>query len=168
MSDSPRSQLYAELLDAMRDSASRALMLHHAVASRFGLNGTDIKALDLARNESELTAGRLAHLTGLTTSAVTALLDRLERRGLIRREHDPRDRRKVIVLVTGVHEAESAPIFATLADRIRATLDEYPEDALRTFLDLYQRINALTRDYTATLPRRDADAPTVHTVGGAE
>ena len=156
--DSTRARLYAELMEAMRENASRTVMLHYAIAERFGLGGTDIKALDLAREEPELTAGRLAQLTGLSTSSVTALLDRLERRGLIRRERDPRDRRKVIVVATGAHEADSGAIFAGIAERFQSVLDDYPEEALRTFLDLAQRLNAMAYDYTATLTRDRTDA----------
>lgn len=154
--ESTRARLYAGLLEAMRENASRTVMLHYTIAERFGLGGTDIKALDLARAEPELTAGRLAQLTGLSTSSVTALLDRLERRGLIRRERDPRDRRKVIVVATGAHEADGGPVFAQIAERFQAVLDDYPEETLQAFLDLARRLNAMAYDYTATLTRERA------------
>lgn len=58
MSRDRRATLIAALTDQMRDSATRAVMLHQAIAERFGLNSTDLKCLDLARNERQLTAGR--------------------------------------------------------------------------------------------------------------
>lgn len=75
----------------MREQASRTLMFHQAVADRAGLGPTEMKALDLARSEDRLTAGRLAEVTGLSTSATTSLLDRLERRGFVERRRDPAD-----------------------------------------------------------------------------
>ena len=139
----------------MRENASRTLMLHQAVADRFGLGSTDMKAMDLARGESGLTAGRLAELTGLSGPAVTALLDRLERRGLIERQRDPHDRRKVLVIATDAHVPTAGPIFAGISDRVRALLDEYDDDALATFLEITRRLNEMARDYTRELTEGD-------------
>ena len=97
MSSRRRAALEAALDDQMRDSASRSVMLHQAITARLGLNSTDLKCLDLARNEPSLTAGRLAELTGLSPSAITTVLDRLERAGVIERHRDPADRRKVTI-----------------------------------------------------------------------
>ena len=80
-----RDELLAELAQVSREGASRALMLHQAVADRFGLGPSDIKCLDLARDEPDLTAGRVAEATGLSASAVTSVLDRLETAGFIER-----------------------------------------------------------------------------------
>jgi DNA-binding MarR family transcriptional regulator len=63
-----------------------------------GLNSTDFASLCLLLLHGPAPAGRLAELTGLTTGAVTGLVDRLEHAGLVRREVDPGDRRKVIVV----------------------------------------------------------------------
>lgn len=151
MSNVTRKDLYAGLLETMRESASRTLMLHQAVAERFGLNPTDLKCLDLARNEDRLTAGRLAELTGLRTSSVTAVLDRLERRGLVERRRDPADRRKVIVVATGLHLERGTAIFGDLADRVTAILDDYDESALVAYLDIARRLNEAARDITGTV-----------------
>ena len=89
-----RDELLAEMAQVSREGASRALMLHQAVADRFGLGPSDIKCLDLARDEPDLTAGRLAEATGLSASAVTSVLDRLERAGFIERVRGTEDRRE--------------------------------------------------------------------------
>jgi DNA-binding MarR family transcriptional regulator len=153
MPSSRREQLYTDLIDAMRDNASRTLMLHQAVADRLGLNFTDIKALDLTRNEPELTPGRLAELTGLRTSSVTALLDRLERRGMIARRRDATDRRKVIVEATGAHITSNQPIFAAIEDDVRRLLDDYDDDQLAAFLTLYARLNDMARDHADAISK---------------
>ena len=88
-----RTQVIADLMEASRDMAGWTLMLHQTIATRFGLGPTDMKCLDLARNEKALTAGRLAEITGLSTSAVTAAVDRLDKRGFVERGRDPHDRR---------------------------------------------------------------------------
>ena len=63
-----------------------------------GINPTDLGSLCLLLLHGPASAGRLAELTGLTTGAVTGVIDRLEKGGLVRRELDPADRRKVIVV----------------------------------------------------------------------
>ncbi|WP_051580433.1 MarR family winged helix-turn-helix transcriptional regulator [Pseudonocardia acaciae] len=130
------------LVDLMREHAGRTLMFHQAVTERVGLGPTDMKALDLARSESRLTAGRLAQVTGLSTSATTAVLDRLERRGFVERRRDPADRRKVVVVATGRHDEELGGIFATVEADTRALLAEYSEDELALITGFLTRLNS--------------------------
>src|SRR5579872_4079949 len=96
------SSEHAELQQAVgehfgRQLSAYTLLFHQAVAEHLGLNVTDLKCLDLARSEARLTPSRLAEVTGLTTAAVTTILDRLEQAGFVRRERDPSDRRKILV-----------------------------------------------------------------------
>ena len=67
------------------------------VAIRFGLTESDIEALEVLLDSGSATAGRLSELMGLTTGAVTRVIDRLEQAGYVRRVPDPADRRRVIV-----------------------------------------------------------------------
>src|SRR5262245_57499161 len=90
-------------------------MFHQAVADRLGLNPTDHKAADRRLTRGPMTAGELADATGLTTGAVTGVIDRLEKAGYVRREDDPKDRRRVIVRVVPKRIAEIAPLFDDLA-----------------------------------------------------
>src|SRR6476660_7809191 len=69
------------------------------VAIRFGLSESDIEALAVLIDAGASTAGRLSELTGLTTGAITRVIDRLEQAGFVRRVPDPADRRRVIVEV---------------------------------------------------------------------
>ncbi|MFB9904640.1 MarR family winged helix-turn-helix transcriptional regulator [Allokutzneria oryzae] len=132
---SSRAELLAEMEGVMRDNASRGLLMHQAIADRFGLGPTDIKCLDLARDEENLTAGRLAEITGLSTSAVTALLDRLEKADFIERRRDPSDRRRVFVVSTGRREAETARAFAPLRELMLRGLEGRTDDELRLIRD---------------------------------
>ena len=67
------------------------------VAIRFGLSESDVEALEVLLDTGAATAGRLSELMGLTTGAVTRVIDRLEQAGYVRRVPDPADRRRVIV-----------------------------------------------------------------------
>jgi DNA-binding MarR family transcriptional regulator len=137
----PRAQVVADLTDATRDLASWTLMLHQTIAAHFGLGPTDMKCLDLARGEENLTAGRLAEITGLSTSAVTSAVDRLEKRGFVERARDPDDRRKVIIRPTGAHDREAAAIFALVETGFTRMISDYDTESLEQITGFIRRCN---------------------------
>jgi DNA-binding MarR family transcriptional regulator len=139
---SSRAQLVDRLSELMRRASTYGLLIHQAIADQLGLIPTDLKCLDAARGEHQLTAGRLAEITGLSTSATTAALDRLERRGFIRRIRDEHDRRRVFVVSTGQHEAETTRLFSPLAAATTAITDDYDDDQLAFIADFLERLNA--------------------------
>jgi DNA-binding MarR family transcriptional regulator len=126
----------------MRRASTYGLLIHQAIADQLGLHPTDLKFLDAARGEPQLTPGRLAEITGLSTSATTAALDRLERRGFIRRVRDEQDRRRVFVVSTGQHETETARLFSPLATATMAIMDGYDDTQLALIADFLERLNA--------------------------
>src|SRR4030088_9320 len=117
-----RSKLMATLIEELRDNAGRGLLLHQAIAESFGLNTTDLKCVDLARREKDLTAGKLSQILGISASAVTAVLDRLERAGFIKRRRGLEDRRQVFVVSTDKHEAALRRVYAPMGDAYVALL----------------------------------------------
>ncbi len=128
-----------------------SLLFHQAVASRLGLNVTDLKCLDLARGETRLTPGRLAELTGLTTAAVTTILDRLEHAGFVQRERDPNDRRKILVRPLAERAGEVTHLFAPLDSAITQLLAQYSTEEL-AFLDAFAlRVGQILQQETARL-----------------
>jgi len=86
-------------MDLGRQLGTASFFFHQAVADKLGLNVTDTRCFELMSRYSQppVTAGYLARITGLTTGAVTGVLDRLEKAGLVERFRDPADRRKVFV-----------------------------------------------------------------------
>ena len=83
--------------EQLRSLIARAIAVHDVVAASLGINSTDLRCLELLEREERMTPSRLAELAGLTTGAVTGVLDRLESAGFVRREADPDDRRRFIV-----------------------------------------------------------------------
>ena len=90
-----------------------------------------------------MTAGQLATASGLTTGAITAVIDRLERAGYVRRERDAVDRRKVNVAVTEHHYTASAPIWGPLMEDWQRMLGERSESELRTITEFLVATAAL-------------------------
>jgi DNA-binding MarR family transcriptional regulator len=74
-----------------------SIQMHEAVARKAGLSGTDHKYLGFLIQKGQMTAGELSTLTGLTTGAVTGLIDRFEKKKLVKRQFIEDDRRKVII-----------------------------------------------------------------------
>jgi DNA-binding MarR family transcriptional regulator len=87
-----------ELENAMRRLSSQGAMFAKIVADRAGVSSSDMECIDFVNVEGRMTAGRLAELSGLTTGAITGVVDRLEKAGLVRRERDEGDRRKVFIV----------------------------------------------------------------------
>jgi DNA-binding MarR family transcriptional regulator len=78
--------------------AYSSIQMHESIAKKVGFSGTHQKYLAFFLQKGKLTAGELAELTGLTTGAVTGLIDRFEKKGLVHRQSDPVDRRKVYIV----------------------------------------------------------------------
>jgi DNA-binding MarR family transcriptional regulator len=74
-----------------------SIQMHEAIARKAGLSGTDHKYLGFLIEKGQMTAGELSTLTGLTTGAVTGLIDRFEKKKLVKRQFAEDDRRKVII-----------------------------------------------------------------------
>jgi DNA-binding MarR family transcriptional regulator len=105
-----KQRLVDELVTEFRISGNQDSAFDNLAAERLGVNRTDLHCLNAIENSGGLTAGRLASEVGLTTGAVTGVIDRLERAGFARRVPDPDDRRRVKLEVT--------PEFYARADRL--------------------------------------------------
>jgi DNA-binding MarR family transcriptional regulator len=97
---SDKRRLFEQLLTEVRRSQNATARFDQAVADAVGLNRTDMRCLDVLESEGPVPAGRLADATGLTTGAITTVLDRLEHAGYARRVRDQADRRRVLVELT--------------------------------------------------------------------
>ena len=116
--------------------------LDEAVADRFGLHRTDLRCLEIVGRERAISAGRLATLAGLSTSAVTAVIDRTERIGDLRRSADPEDRRRVLVVLTEQGRERGRIAFAGLMNETERLLSRYSAPELELLADVLERIIA--------------------------
>lgn len=105
-----KQEQIGELIELFRRNGNQDRAFDHLAAERLGINDTDLECLSIIERRGGVTAGELAGESGLTTGAVTGVVDRLERAGYARRSSDESDRRKVVVEVT--------PSFYERAERI--------------------------------------------------
>jgi DNA-binding MarR family transcriptional regulator len=113
---SSRAQLLTALDEAIRKLGAQAVLVSELVAARVGLNCTDLECLDLLHLAGPTTAGQVSAHSGLTTGATTAVIDRLESAGFVKRRRDPHDRRVVLVEVLDNCLPEVAPLYRSLQE----------------------------------------------------
>ena len=107
----PRERLLVALDEAIRKVGAQAVLISDLVATRVGINSTDLECLDLLQLDGPSTAGQMSTRSGLTTGATTAMIDRLERAGYVRRRRDANDRRVVVVEVLEHCGLHIAPLY---------------------------------------------------------
>jgi DNA-binding MarR family transcriptional regulator len=117
-----KRELIDELVTAFRVSGNQDSAIDNLAAAHLGVSRTDLHCLNAIQNSGGLTAGQLASAAGLTTGAVTGVIDRLERAGLARRVPDPADRRRVQLEVTSEFYSRADKIWGPLKADWESTL----------------------------------------------
>jgi DNA-binding MarR family transcriptional regulator len=151
-----RADLLERFGQVGREMSFRTVMFQQAVAERLGLSATEMQCAGVLELEGAMTAGRLAERTGLTTGAITGVIDRLEAAGVVRRSADPSDRRRVIVSWVPEKLAEVARFYEPMSRAAAESLASLSDGEIALVVDLFARLNASTAKLTSDL-RREAD-----------
>ena len=122
-----RKDAVARLSDEVRRMGALTVLMSKVVATRFGLHPTDLECLDLIFLRGGASAGELAEATGLTSGAMTAVIDRLERKGYVRRVADPNDRRRREVHIRPEAIRPIQAVYAPIQRRMSAVSSTYSE-----------------------------------------
>ncbi len=156
-SDSQKKR--AEVLGELRQFTGLGASFFRAAATRIGITVTDMQVIDVLNLTGPMTAGQLADLTGLTTGAITGMLNRLEEAGLVRRERDPNDGRRVIVrLERGKDEMHKiGPIFASFEKAWDDMTSHYDDEQIAFLLEFLKRSNAISREEIVRLREAPSD-----------
>jgi DNA-binding MarR family transcriptional regulator len=151
VSGEPLRPLVEQFAHVVRAYTSALQGVTLAAASHMGINITDHRCLELIERRGGLTAGQLAELSGLSTGAVTTVLDRLERAGYVRRVRDSNDRRRVLVEVTSEGRRMAEEIFAPLIAESRAMLNTYTDEQLAFLIEFLNHGRDLSLAHTARI-----------------
>jgi DNA-binding MarR family transcriptional regulator len=160
---SDRGPLLEALHRASRQLTNQNGIYIDAVAAKLGLNRTDLDCLSILHLAGSATAGELAEITGLTTGAMTGVIDRLVQAGYVQRDADPADRRRVIVRAVAPGGRAVGELFAPMHQAIERLYERYSDEELAVLLDLNERLLPIMQEETARLRRPETDgtaAPT--------
>jgi DNA-binding MarR family transcriptional regulator len=131
---SPRRELILAAALQARLQQNAYDRFEDAAADYFGVNRTAMRCMEVLDRTGQLTAGEIARQTGLTSGAATALLDRLERAGYLRRLRDPGDRRRILVELTDQARAATQAVYGPLAGAV-TEFERYTDAELELLAD---------------------------------
>jgi DNA-binding MarR family transcriptional regulator len=151
MSRETRDELFESLGLEVRAQQNATELVDDAGCRLIGVNRTDGRCLDIIDQHGRITAGDLAREAFLTTGAVTAVLDRLEAAGLVRRVRDDADRRKVYVEVTPETLKRMHDLYGPLATESRERMEHYTNDELTLLRDFVRMGKELTQEHAQRL-----------------
>jgi len=136
-----REQIINNLLLSTRKEIRAAILFVNTMSEITGMHSTDIKCLDFLSDVKFATAGELAKITGLTTGAITAVIDRLEKIGFVKREADSKDRRKIIVRIVAEHPNNLELVRNIFVDKLPNNLSEYKDEELNLITNWNKKLS---------------------------
>ena len=143
MTNSTKTDLKKRALMAVREYGVNLTQFRNAMNVWAGLNATDMECLRLLFQKGIATPSELARQTGLTSGATTAMLDRLERAGLIERRPNPDDRRGTLIAPEKSSSARMASWFESARNAQDELLSSYSESELEIIADVFERFTKL-------------------------
>jgi MarR family transcriptional regulator, organic hydroperoxide resistance regulator len=150
-----RKELIAALLQAAPRVVAEGLNFHMEVANQLGLSLTDLRYLQAISAIAPATAGDIGARTGLTSGAVTRMVDRLEQAGFVHRTRDSTDRRTVLVVPDEAAAKRVGAMYAGMSAAWTEVLSHYTDEQLGIILDLFQRMGELSTQQVQRLRQSD-------------
>lgn len=138
-----RNKLIDELMISGREESRLSVMFRQAIAQTEGINAVDMECLDFLWEKDSATAGELAKMTGLTTGAITSLIDRLEKAGFVKRERDVNDRRKIIVKLIAERIKEVQKLYFEFVTDVNKVLPKYTDKEIEAIVDWKRNIASI-------------------------
>ena len=156
-----KSELGQQLRDEIMGYFGAASDFSESVAKKLKLSRTDMRCLELIGRHGPLTAGRLAEESGLTTGAVTFILDRLEQAGMVTRRRDTEDRRRVWVEIEPDAQKRLQEMQQPVAEQMREVTQHFKADELAVVRDYMRQAKEVFQRQV-----RDAVHEAVHEAKG--
>jgi DNA-binding MarR family transcriptional regulator len=140
-----RGELMQAIRSGFQQTSGQSVLLSQIIADKVGLSPSDLECMGFLEDAGPMTAGRLGELTGLTSGAVTRMIDRLERARYVRRRSDPDDRRKVLVELLPGRVKEFERFYGPMARGATEYLARYNDAELALIAGLLEDMVAFSR-----------------------
>jgi len=138
-----KQELVTQVIRDAREYSIGMVGFHQAVGRILGLNVTDMKCLDVMTMKGSATPSQLAEHTGLSSGATTAMIDRLQKAGLVERHPHPQDRRGTVLLLTKQAMQKLPLLFESLGNAMRVLISGYSQKELAVLADFFVRATVL-------------------------
>lgn len=143
MANLSKQDLIQQVILGVRQYGISNVLFRHVIAERLGVNSTDMECLGLLFHKQITTPSELSRHTGLSSGATTAMLDRLERSELIRRQPNPSDRRGTLITIQKEKAASLAPLFTSGRTAQEKLVSNYSEKELVLIADFLTKLVAM-------------------------
>jgi len=137
------SNLKQQVIMGSRENGISYTLFRNAIGKKLGLNTTDFEGLDLIFFRGITTPSELSKYTGLSSGSTTAMIDRLEKSGLVVREANPDDRRGTLVVINKEAALKVRPLFTSVRVAQNKLLDGYSAQDLQILLDYFTKSSAM-------------------------
>ncbi len=142
-----RQELLQQIDWSLRELSTSIVLSVTSIAQRAGMGPNDFKCGELLVRNGPMTAGQLAKATGLTTGAITGIVDRLEKAGWARRENDLNDRRKVMIHPgPQSNEEKTAGLYQSHTQNMSRLLSDYSDEQLLFILQFVRRLTNINME----------------------
>lgn len=138
-----KSNLKQQVILDSRENGISYTLFRNVIGKKLGLNTTDFEGLDLIFFRGMATPSELSRYTGLSSGSTTAMIDRLEKSGLVRRQDNPKDRRGTLVVIDKVAAEKVRPLFTSARQAQDELLNAYTTEQLETLSDYFKRSGAM-------------------------
>lgn len=143
MAKTRKFELVEKVILGARQYGISSVLFRNLIGERLGVNVTDMECLGLIFHKGLATPSELARHTGLTSGATTAMLDRLEKAGLIGRKSNPDDRRGTLITLAKAGTERVAPWFMSAREAQNQLVSSYSEEQLLLLTDFFERGTAM-------------------------
>lgn len=124
------SALLESLTHRLQRYGMRSVLFQQNMAQKIGVSHTDLKSAEILNETGPITAGELSKITGLSTGSVTALINRLEKSGYVKRERDQLDGRKVMIMPIPERQEQIKSHYQSLSMATKEFSSAYNEQEL--------------------------------------
>ena len=134
---------HEDIVTSFRDLGRRVVLYQHKIAEQLDVYNHDWTTIDMLSETGPITAGELGRRVGLTTGSVTALVDRLERAGYVKRERHPKDRRSIMIVPQYEDKSEVQHVYETLNQHMTELTNQYTAEQMETIQSFLKATTAI-------------------------